>query len=123
MELGLRYRDHKINERLENEMIAYDDHYAPTKVMRIDIGNLCTNCGRDTSFGTGLFVNRIPSGAGGRLVLGWQTYHEDGVVIEVEVDGYLCPECQMIECEKCGQMTNEYDGDFLCNECREKESE
>ena len=104
-------------------MITYDDHYAPTKVMRIDIGNLCTNCGRDTSFGTGLFVNRIPSGAGGRLVLGWQTYHEDGVVIEVEVDGYLCPECQMIECEKCGQMTNEYDGDFLCNECREKESE
>ena len=29
----------------------------------MDIGNRCVNCGRDTSFGSGLFVNRIPADA------------------------------------------------------------
>ena len=36
--------------------------------MEIDIGDLCTHCGRDTSLGL-LFVNRIPSGADGKLIL------------------------------------------------------
>lgn len=48
----------------------------------VDIGDLCTHCHRDTSFGSGLFVNRIPSGT------------------ETE-DGYMCPDCQMIECDRC----------------------
>jgi hypothetical protein len=50
-----------------------------------DIGNLCTECHRDTSFGSGLYVNRIPSGT------------------ETEV-GYLCPECQQIECDRCDEL-------------------
>ena len=39
------------------------------KTMKIDIGDLCTYCGKDTSFGSGLFVNRIPSGTDGKLIL------------------------------------------------------
>ncbi len=46
----------------------------------IDIGNLCTHCHKDTSFGSGRFVNRIPS--------------------ETETEsGYMCPECQPSEDE------------------------
>jgi predicted RNA-binding Zn-ribbon protein involved in translation (DUF1610 family) len=100
-------------------MITYSHHYAPKKVMEIDIGDICTHCGRDTSFGSGngLFVNRISSGADGKLVMA-----NTDVQIDVTINGWMCPECQMIECEKCGQMTDEYDSDFMCNECREKES-
>tara|TARA_R110000803_G_scaffold46664_2_gene97883 strand:+ start:7980 stop:8297 length:318 start_codon:yes stop_codon:yes gene_type:complete len=47
-----------------------------------DIGDLCTSCHEDTSFGTGLYVNRIPSGT------------------ETE-EGWLCPTCQMHECDRC----------------------
>ena len=47
-----------------------------------NIGDLCTNCHRDTSFGSGLFVNRVPS------------------CTESE-DGYLCPECLMLDCDRC----------------------
>lgn len=65
-----------------------------TKEMTLDIGDLCTNCGRDTSFGTGLFVNRIPSSADARVTLGWQTFNEDGPTVHFQVDGYLCPVCQ-----------------------------
>jgi len=56
-----------------------------------DIGDLCTHCGRDTSFGSGngLFVNRIGSDTG-------------------EVLGYMCPDCQMIECDYCKELTLEY---------------
>ena len=46
----------------------------------IDIGNLCTHCHNDTSFGSGRFVNRIPS--------------------ETETEsGYMCPGCQPSEDE------------------------
>ena len=58
-----------------------------------DIGNLCTHCHRDTSFGSGLFVNRIPS----------ETENEDG---------YLCPECQMFDCDRC-QTKIDVDEDIL----------
>ena len=47
-----------------------------------DIGNLCTDCHRDTSFGSGLFVNRIPS-------------------MTEDEDGYLCRECRMFDCDRC----------------------
>ena len=59
--------------------------------MGIDIGDLCTHCGQDTSFGTGLFVNRIPSGADARMVLDGGP---DDVYLDVMLEGYLCPECQ-----------------------------
>ena len=38
----------------------------------------CVQCGRDTSFGSGRFVNRIPAN-----------------------DGYLCPDCQADNCDAC----------------------
>ena len=59
--------------------------------LNIDIGDLCTHCGRDTTFnsGNGLFVNRIPSGASGKLILDGG----DDVTLDVELDGYMCPEC------------------------------
>ena len=59
--------------------------------MKVDIGNLCTTCGRDTAFGSGelLFVNRIPSdGFDATLVL------HTGCEIPVTVEGYMCPDCQ-----------------------------
>ena len=42
----------------------------------------CVECKRSTTFGSGLFVNRIPAD------------DNEGNV------GYMCPECQMIECDK-----------------------
>ena len=92
--------------------------------MKIDIGNLCTHCGRDTSFGSVdengekllLFVNRIPSDTDGTLTL------QDGT-ISVEVEGYMCPDCQCDECDDCGELSMDITtelGDWLCQECCEK---
>jgi len=39
--------------------------------------NDCIECGEDTSFGSGRFVNRIPAD-----------------------DNYMCAECQMVVCEE-----------------------
>ena len=68
--------------------------------MVIDIGNLCTQCGEDTSFGSGRFVNRIPSGTDTQ-------------------EGYMCAECQMTECDSCGELTLDYevidDSIFVCS--------
>ena len=58
-------------------------------MMEIDIGDICTYCGRDTSFRSGLFVNRIPSGTEGRLILAGG----DDVTIDVALEGYMCPDC------------------------------
>ncbi len=68
----------------------------------------CTHCGRNTAFGSVdengepllLFVNRIPS----------------------EADGYMCVECQQMECDICGKLTLEYSlqtGSVLCDECED----
>ena len=48
----------------------------------MSVSNDCVQCGRDTSFGSGLFVNRFPAD-----------------------DGYVCVECQCMQCELCGEMT------------------
>jgi hypothetical protein len=66
--------------------------------MEVNIGDLCTHCGRDTSYGngSGLFVNRIPSGAEGRLILDGGmdvTWIGDYHWIDVTLEGYMCPEC------------------------------
>ena len=47
----------------------------------MDIGNKCVDCMRDTSFGRGLFVNRIPADRDDD-----KGYRE----------GYLCGECVAI---------------------------
>ena len=73
--------------------------------MTIDIGNKCVSCLKDTSFGSGRFVNRIPAGTD-------------------EYEGYQCPECQMIECDECKKLSLEYimteDGTVYCDDCHKK---
>tara|TARA_R110000822_G_scaffold136229_2_gene273753 strand:+ start:975 stop:1376 length:402 start_codon:yes stop_codon:yes gene_type:complete len=61
----------------------------------------CRDCKRDTHWGSGLFVNRIPAD-----------------------DGWLCADCQSIECCHCGELTLEYsfddNGDAWCPDCYSK---
>ena len=69
----------------------------------LNVGDQCIECKRSTSFGTGLFVNRIPS-------------------MTDTMEGYLCHQCQLVECDKCGQGTLDYhldDGFILCDNCWE----
>ena len=88
----------------------------------VDIGDLCTHCGRNTSAWSGdgppLFVNRIPSDTDGTLIL---DRGEDVVEISVTVEGYMCEECQCVECDKCNEMVTDYSiseaGEVLCSTC------
>jgi hypothetical protein len=82
--------------------------------IEINIGDLCTHCGRDTS--ESMFVNRIPSGADGTLVLAGG----DEVKVEVEVTGYMCADCQKVQCDECYKEVLDYnidDGQIICTEC------
>jgi hypothetical protein len=89
--------------------------------MEIDIGQLCTYCGRDTArhAQNGLFVNRIPSDADGKLVLSGG----DDVTIDVVINGYMCVDCQSIPCDRCGTPTHEYEildkaiPELVCGDC------
>jgi len=68
----------------------------------IDIGNNCTHCGEDTSFGSGRFVNRIPSTTDTQ-------------------EGYMCPDCLAVGCAGCGEKTLEYlitEGEVFCLTCQ-----
>jgi len=94
--------------------------------MEIDIGDLCTHCGRDTSFGSGelLFVNRIPSGADGTLIFnGGGDIGIPTVKIEVVLNGYMCVDCQKVPCDKCYKEVLDYqidDGQIICSDCEEE---
>jgi len=57
---------------------------------QVDIGDKCVECLRSTSFGSGLFVNRIPA-------------DNDNYI------GWLCPECNWYECDRCDERI--YDED------------
>jgi hypothetical protein len=59
-------------------------------MIHIDIGNICTNCGMETTELNGGY----PSGADAILTLGWQTYNVNGASLNVSVHGLLCPDCQ-----------------------------
>lgn len=67
--------------------------------------NNCVECGCDTSFGSGNFVNRIPA-------------------LTDTHDGWMCVECQSMECDDCGELTLEWhtdeDGGFVCESCLNK---
>ena len=54
------------------------------KCKQVDIGDKCVECLKSTSFGTGLFVNRIPAD-------------------NDEYIGWLCPECNFWECDRCDE--------------------
>jgi len=59
-----------------------------------DIGNRCVDCGEDTAFGSGRFVNRIPADAD------YESIDDQGKTIFADGeyrDGYLCPNCQLSE--------------------------
>ena len=62
----------------------------------------CIECDRDTSYGSGLFINRIPADNGER-------------------DGFLCVECWSIECDHCGELSSEFGSDeqggIICDDC------
>lgn len=70
-----------------------------------NIGDKCITCFSDTSFGSGKFVNRIPA--------------EDD-----KHEGYMCPDCQMIECDDCNESILDYvstvEGSFVCDDCFKK---
>ena len=88
--------------------------------IEINIGDLCTHCGRDTSSDSeeSLFVNRIPSGADGTLTLAGG----DEVKVEVEVTGYMCADCQSVECDECGNKVLHYsirELKIVCSDCEE----
>ena len=98
-------------------------------MITVDIGNLCTHCGRSTAFSPDpphLFVNRIPSGASGMLYFASPDSDE---YIEVGIEGFMCVDCQMIECDRCGEMTLEYatiedDNGYpsvVCDDCEVKQ--
>ena len=48
----------------------------------IDIGNLCVHCRKDTSFGSGRFVNRYP------------VFGLENIDTGQEEDGYCCDKCE-----------------------------
>lgn len=66
------------------------------------IKNICLECRKDTSIGSGKYVNRIPCG-------------------REEEDGWLCEECQQVDCHVCGVLTTDYEltGSIICRECFE----
>ena len=108
--------------------------------MEIDIGTLCTHCGRDTAFGSVdekgnkvyLFVNRVPGDGDAELVLqGGNPPNENPKPIKVTVTGYICPECLAFECDSCDGMIGidedialerekPYDYVRVCEPCSEK---
>ena len=80
----------------------------------LDIGDRCVSCGLTTAPGSGRFVNRIPADSS------WET--DAGAY--VQVDGWLCEECQSIECSRCGEGSASYE--FIafrpvCDACLEVE--
>ena len=57
-----------------------------------DIGDYCVDCLQSTAFGTGRFVNRIPADR--------DVEDEKGNYLGRR-DGWLCPECNFTECDRC----------------------
>ena len=57
-----------------------------------DIGDYCVECLQSTAFGTGRFVNRIPADR--------DVEDEKGNYLGRR-DGWLCPECNFTECDRC----------------------
>ena len=82
----------------------------------IDIEGICVDCGRDTAFGGGLYVNRIP--AYGQ----WFVNNS----FEIQVDGYLCADCQCLDCSVCSASVIDYeliDNSVICENCLEARDE
>jgi hypothetical protein len=82
------------------------------KLPFINVGSMCVDCGKDTAMGSGLFVDRIGSD---KI---WSINDR----FEIEVDGYLCRDCQLLDCDKCGTGVLYYeliDNSVICENCLE----
>jgi hypothetical protein len=66
-----------------------------------NVDNLCVECGKDTSFGSGRFVNRIPADRDLDEGSPFKDLIKKGYS---QVNGYLCPECTSEECDRCGEL-------------------
>ena len=67
----------------------------------MDIGNNCVYCNKDTSFGSGLFVNRIPADSDCEIEDSeGNTIFADGQYR----DGYACADCMARPCDRCDEM-------------------
>ena len=104
-------------------------------MQKIDIGDHCTYCGRDTSFGSVdengkellLRVNRIPSTSDGwkrgEDIIYTNDFPEDDNAEQVELVGYQCVECQQIDCDDCGKLVLDYEiinDQVVCEPCQNK---
>jgi hypothetical protein len=84
----------------------------------INIGDRCVSCDQDTSFGSGLFVNRIPADG----------YLDGNMDANPTLRrGWMCAECQSYDCDQCGKPIDvdedEFDEDTdlrLCPSCTVK---
>ena len=62
------------------------------ELLTVNMGDICVECLRDTSFGSGLFVNRIP----GDTTICNEKGEETGLRT-----GYFCAECMAMDCDRC----------------------
>ena len=72
-----------------------------TLTLNRPIEEICLECRKDTSYGSDNHVNRIPCG-------------------REEEDGWLCEECQLVECHKCCDFVIDYecvDNGIICRDC------
>jgi len=72
----------------------------------IELGEKCVECKESVAAGSGRFVNRIPADNGDHA-------------------GFLCPDCQTVECDECGSYVMEpfitENCDNLCSDCFERQ--
>jgi hypothetical protein len=77
-----------------------------------DAGDLCVYCGRDTSFGSGLFVNRLAA-ATDTATADW--LDEGTRASFTTIHGYACPECMTRECDRCDDPI-QLDEDYIASD-------
>ena len=74
-----------------------------------EAGDLCVYCGKDTSWGSGRFINRVSAGVQIEAADWLSAAEQDGFDM---IDGYACAECMEMECDRCGKgiaLDEDYD--------------
>lgn len=87
----------------------------PPSFPSIDVGEICCYCGTSVAFGDGHYVDRIGADAY------WTVVGPLGKNFTIEVDGYMCADCQCEDCEFCGEPVIDYeivDGQIKCIDCQ-----
>lgn len=94
------------------ETVTLEDYQQVYTGKELNLESMCLYCGKDTEFGSGSFVNRVGAT---RSVTDFSADLLDGTVKPDEmsklkgvsmtdydtVDGWMCDECQYMECAKC----------------------